>query len=346
MPIIACCKFTKLPCLLQDFYGITGLSLTNSDIFVQELNMKTQMNHIFSHIVLIASICISLLLTSCEKNIDDGKIHIVATTGMIGDALQSSLDSHFVIHVLMKPGVDPHLYKATAGDISLLLNADVIVYNGLHLEGKMSEILSKLSTKKKVIAMSDHLPQYALRITDGAYDPHLWFNVALWNDALQGTLKTIARIYPAEIQSSKYRSDSHSHSLMQLHVWTDSMIASIPEKKRYLITAHDAFGYFGDAYDIKVVGLQGMSTLSDFGMNDLMSIGDLIVQRNISSIFVEKSIAPRSMEALMLNVTARGGSVAIGGNLYADALDSPITPAGTYIGMVQHNVNTIVQALK
>lgn len=308
--------------------------------------MKPIMNQMFARIALIVSVVFSFLISSCEKHIDDGKIHIVATTGIIGDALTSSLDSHFVIHVLMKPGVDPHLYKATAGDVSLLMNADVIIYNGLHLEGKMSEILSKLSAKKKVIAMSDHVPEHSLRIIDGAHDPHLWFNIALWHDALQGTLKKIAQFYPAEMQSSADISDSHAHALKELHAWTDSMIASIPEQRRYLITAHDAFGYFGDAYDINVIGLQGMSTLSDFGMNDLMSIGDLILRHSIRSIFVEMSIAPRSMEALMLNVTSRGGSVNIGGNLYADALDSPNTPAGTYIGMIKHNVNTIVKALK
>jgi manganese/zinc/iron transport system substrate-binding protein len=246
----------------------------------------------------------------------------------------------------MKPGVDPHLYKATAGDISLLLNADIIIYNGLHLEGKMSEVLKKLSAKKKVIAMSDQLPESTLRLIDGAHDPHLWFNVNLWNNALQGTLNKIAEYYPMEMQSCKGKSKAYSHSLIRLHAWTDSLIASIPEKRRYLITAHDAFGYFGDAYDIKVVGLQGMSTLSDFGMNDLMSIGNLILQQHIRSIFVEMSIAPRSMEALILNVTSRGGSVKIGGNLYADALDASNTKAGTYIGMVKHNVNTIVKALK
>lgn len=277
---------------------------------------------------------------------DDGKIHIVATTGIIGDVLQSSLDSNFVIHVLMKPGVDPHLYKATAGDISLLMNADIIIYNGLHLEGKMSEVLEKLSAKKKVIAMSDQLPEQSLHITDGAHDPHLWFDVRLWHDALQGTLKQIAKYYPAESKASAVKSDAYALKLKTIHAWTDSMIASIPEQRRYLITAHDAFGYFGDAYDIKVVGLQGMSTLSDFGMNDLMSIGNLILQKEIRSIFVEMSIAPRSMQALMLNVTSRGGKVSIGGNLYADALDSPDTKAGTYLGMITHNVTTIVKALK
>ena len=304
------------------------------------------MNHLIHRILILCSAFLCLISSSCMQNNDDGKIHIVATTGIIGDVLQSSLDSNFVIHVLMKPGVDPHLYKATAGDISLLMNADIIIYNGLHLEGKMSEVLEKLSVKKKVIAMSDELPEYSLRIMDGAHDPHLWFDVKLWHDALQGTLKQVGKYYPAESQSSVIKSNAYLMKLNTLHTWTDSMIASIPEQRRYLITAHDAFGYFGDAYDIKVVGLQGMSTLSDFGMNDLMSIGNLILQKEIRSIFVEMSIAPRSMQALMLNVTSRGGEVNIGGNLYADALDSPNAKAGTYIGMITHNVTTIVKALK
>ena len=159
-------------------------------------------------------------------------------------------------------------------------------------------------------------------------------------------MKTIAKYYPAESQSSTEKADEYARKLQTLHSWTDSLITTIPEQRRYLITAHDAFGYFGDAYEIKVVGLQGMSTLSDFGMNDLMSIGNLILQKKIRSIFVEMSIAPRSMEALMLNVTSRGGSVNIGGNLYADALDASNTNGGTYIGIIKHNVNTIVKALK
>lgn len=304
------------------------------------------MNHFSHRMLFLFMACICLLCASCEQKMDDGKIHIVATTGIIGDVLQSSLDSNFVIHVLMKPGVDPHLYKATAGDISLLMNADIIIHNGLHLEGKMSEVLAKLSAKKKVIAMSDQLPKHALRITDGAHDPHLWFDVKLWHDALQGTLKQIRKYYPAESELSIVKSESYSMKLRTLHAWADSMIAIIPEQRRYLITAHDAFGYFGDAYDIKVVGLQGMSTLSDFGMNDLMSIGNLILKHEIRSIFVEMSIAPRSMQALMLNVTSRGGTVNIGGNLYADALDSPTSKAGTYHGMITHNITTIVKALK
>jgi manganese/zinc/iron transport system substrate-binding protein len=304
------------------------------------------MKPLIRNIYIICFALFAFIGIGCNKSYDDGRIHIVATTGIIGDVLEASLDSNFVIHALMKPGVDPHLYKATAGDISLLLNADIIVFNGLHLEGKMSEVLAKLSAKKKVIAMSDQLPKKVLRWTDGAYDPHLWFNVGIWHDALRGTLQQIERYYPVQMSSSKKKADIYAQTLLQLHAWIDSSIATIPEKRRYLITAHDAFGYFGDAYDIRVIGLQGMSTLSDFGMNDLMSIGNLILEQEIRSIFVEMSIAPRSMEALMLNVTSRGGNVRIGGDLYADALDAKNTKAGTYIGMIRHNVNTIVQALK
>ena len=288
----------------------------------------------------------ALLLMNCSAKHTDGKIRIVATTGMIGDVLASCLDTQAIVQVLMKPGVDPHLYKATAGDVSLLLNADIIVHNGLHLEGKMGEVLKKLSAKKVVIAMSDQVSTHQLRMIDGAYDPHLWFDVALWTSSLQGVLKHIKRHYPVLIECNADRIVNYVQKLHALDRHVESTIAMIPKKRRILITAHDAFGYFGRAYDIKVIGLQGMSTLSDFGMNDLMRIGNLIIQNNVRSIFVEMSIAPRSMEALLHNVRTRGGNVSIGGNLYADALDSPNTKAGTYIGMFEHNVLTIQKALK
>lgn len=299
------------------------------------------------HMLAITLMCIlALLIQGCGTHRQSNKIRILATTGIIGDVLRSSLDSNFEIDILMKPGVDPHLYKATAGDVSRMLNADIIVHNGLHLEGKMSEVLHKLSAKKTVIAMSDQLPQHSLRIVDGAHDPHLWFDIELWRLALKGTLATIERFYPVQCKSGKGKQAAYDNRLRNAHHLTDSLIECIPQHRRYLITAHDAFGYFGEAYDIRVIGLQGMSTLSDFGMNDLMKIGELILHNQIRSVFVEMSIAPRSMEALMLNVTSRGGTVSIGGHLYADALDSPEKQTGTYLGMIEHNVHTIVKALK
>ena len=315
--------------------------LTNSS------HIDAQMFRFFRHIIIgIITICCGLCLMNCTNEPKDGKIHIVATTGIIGDILSSSLDSHVVIDVLMKPGVDPHLYKATAGDVTLLLNADIIIHNGLHLEGKMGEVLHKLSEKKVVIAMSEQLPKHRLRFIDGAYDPHLWFDVELWTLALEGILKQIQQNYPKVIQDNAYRINQYVEKLHQLDHHVDSMISLIPKERRILITAHDAFGYFGNAYDIQVIGLQGMSTLSDFGMNDLMRIGDLIIDKKVRSIFVEKSIAPRSMEALLHNVQTRGGTVRIGGNLFADALDTPGTKAGTYIGMFEQNVTTIQKALQ
>ena len=302
--------------------------------------------HIRHSFMSLLALLFAMLLMNCSDKKPDDKIRIVATTGMIGDVLASCLDTQAIVQVLMKPGVDPHLYKATAGDVSLLLNADIIVHNGLHLEGKMGEVLKKLSSKKIVIAMSDQLPMHQLRKIDGAHDPHLWFDVALWTTSLQGVLKQIKRHYPALIEHSTVRISNYVQKLHALDRHVDSTISIIPKKRRILITAHDAFGYFGRAYDIQVIGLQGMSTLSDFGMNDLMRIGDLIIQNNVKSIFVEMSIAPRSMEALLHNVHSRGGAVNIGGNLYADALDSPNTKAGTYIGMFEHNVSTIKKALQ
>ena len=287
------------------------------------------------------------MLFSCETKRKDGKVHIVATTGIIADVLRSSLDSSVSVDALMGPGVDPHLYKATARDITTLLQADIIVCNGLHLEGKMSEILKKVGKTKTVLSMSDYIPeQQLLVVNNGVHDPHCWFNVSIWNKALQGVLKAIADKYPAIIEQSKQQSEKYRIQLDSLHEFAKRSIAGIPQKKRFLITAHDAFGYFGKAYGISVVGLQGISTLSEYGVQDVNRISSLIVKNQIPAIFVETSLSPRSMEALLINVKAMNGQVAIGGNLYTDALGASHERAGTYIGMIQHNVKTIIQSLR
>ncbi|ABG59291.1 metal ABC transporter solute-binding protein, Zn/Mn family [Cytophaga hutchinsonii] len=298
--------------------------------------------------------CLFAFLLSCsggsDKTASDTqKPVIVTTTGMIGDAVKNLVGDRAEVIPLMGPGVDPHLYKATQGDLERLQNADVIVYNGIHLEGKMSEILEKLASKKVVIAMSDGISTNKLRLLDAGskvYDPHIWFDVALWKDAVAALAKTLAEKQPALEETISKNSIVYLMQLDSLHQDVKKQMAEIPKAQRVLITAHDAFGYFGLAYDTEVKGLQGISTVSDFGLNDVTQLVNLIVERKIKSVFVETSVSDQSIKAVLDGCRQKGHNIAIGGTLFSDAMGAAGTPEVTYEGMVRKNVATIVAALK
>jgi manganese/zinc/iron transport system substrate-binding protein len=302
----------------------------------------------------ILYLCLITLLLSCSSGSDtitskSHKLVIVTTTGMIGDAVKNLVGDSAEVISLMGPGVDPHLYKATQGDLERLQQADVIVYNGIHLEGKMSEILEKLAAKKIVIAMGDGIPKDKLRLLDAnaqVYDPHIWFDVALWKEAVAAMAQTLSTKQPLLATTINKNSIVYSAQLDRLHLEVKANMVNIPKAQRVLITAHDAFGYFGLAYDTEVKGLQGISTVSDFGLNDITQLVDLIVQRKIKSVFVETSVSDQSIKAVLDGCRQRGHNIAIGGTLFSDAMGAANTPEGTYQGMVRKNVATIVAALK
>jgi manganese/zinc/iron transport system substrate-binding protein len=292
-----------------------------------------------------------ILISGCgDKNEKTGneKLQIVTTTGMIADAVLNIAGDKVEITALMGPGVDPHLYKATQGDVSRLKNASLIFYNGLHLEGKMSDILSRLD-KNKVIPVSRHIEEARLRKSvqfADSHDPHIWFNVKLWMEAVREISAELQKTDTANAAFYKKNAEAYLLKLDSLDAWTRSEIQSIPREGRILITAHDAFGYFGDAYDIEVKGLQGISTLSEFGLNDVTELVNLIVSRKVKAVFVESSVPKKSIEAVVAGCRNRGHEVKIGGTLYSDAMGAAGTSEGTYVGMVRANVNTIVKALK
>lgn len=286
---------------------------------------------------------------SKEQSDKSGKIRIVTTVGMIKDAVENIAGDKAQVIALMGPGVDPHLYKATQGDLDKLTGADIIFYNGLHLEGKMGEVLEKLGHTKPVIAVSSDIPDSLLRSVpgfQGTHDPHIWFDVKLWEEAVKavsGFLQEYdsanAELYAANSQRYLIRMDS-------LHESVRKRIQEVPEGQRVLITAHDAFGYFGDAYGIEVRGLQGISTVSEFGLRDVTELVNFIISRKIKAIFVETSVSEKSINAVVEGCRQKGWNVKIGGSLYSDAMGADGTPEGTYLGMVSKNVNTIVTALK
>ncbi|WEK56379.1 MAG: zinc ABC transporter substrate-binding protein [Candidatus Cohnella colombiensis] len=277
----------------------------------------------------------------------DGKLHITATIGMITDVVEQIGGNRVSVIGLMGPGVDPHLYKASQGDIAKLDEAELIFYGGLHLEGKMTEIFHMLSRKKPVVAVTNAIPEDQLRtLTEGVHDPHVWFDVKKWMSASEVIRDTLITEDPIHETEYRERADAYLKKLQELDQYARDQIASIPLSGRVLVTAHDAFGYFGDAYNIEVVGLQGISTASEYGSKDVTSLRDMIVERKIKAVFVESSVPKKSIEAVIEGAAQKGHKVVIGGELFSDAMGKAGTDEGTYIGMVKHNVDTIVAALK
>lgn len=273
-------------------------------------------------------------------------LNIVTTTGMIADIVKNIGGDQVTVRALMASGVDPHLYRATQGDVRRLLDADIIFYNGLHLEGKMQDIFEKLEKKQAVFAVSESIPESRLRYYDQATDPHIWFSVQLWLQAAHQVLEKLQAQDPAHKAEYAANAERYFAELESLDIWVVQQIALIPESQRVLVTAHDAFGYFGDAYGMEVRGLQGVSTATEFGLHDLKVLKDLIVERKIKAVFVESSVPKKFIESLVAGVQQSGHDLKIGGELYSDAMGLAGTPEGTYIGMFKANVTTIVNALK
>jgi len=275
---------------------------------------------------------------------------VVCTTGIIADACQELLrgvDSIEVI-ALMGPGVDPHLYKATQGDIKKLMRADLIVYNGLHLEGKMTDLFDKMDNRNKLAAAEAIPAERLINNSDfvGANDPHVWFDAQLWQIVVKAMAEKLIEQYPEWKEKVNSNTENYLVQLEALDKEVKSRILEIPKNQRTLITAHDAFKYYGLQYGIEVRGLQGISTTSEYGIRDVSDLAQYVYKNEIKSIFVESSIPKRAIKAVQSAVENLGGEVSLGGELYSDALGTAGGPAGTYIGMVLTNTETIVSALK
>lgn len=306
----------------------------------------------FSKILLLLVIA-GTLLGSCsgkrESFANNKKIRIVTTTGMIQDAVEHVTGDKAEVLALMGPGVDPHLYKATQGDLEKLTSADIVFYNGLHLEGKMGEVFEKLGRLKPVIAVSKDIPESRLRTIPGfagTHDPHIWFDVNLWKEAVKAVTAFMIEHDSASADVYTRNANAYLQQMDSLHTSIKAQLQEIPAEQRVLITAHDAFGYFGDAYGIEVRGLQGISTVSEFGLKDVTDLVNFIISRKIKAIFVETSVSQKSINAVVEGCNQKGWQVKIGGSLYSDAMGAAGTPSGNYLGMVSANVNTIVTALK
>lgn len=277
----------------------------------------------------------------------DERLNVVCTTGMVADLARHIGGDRIAVVGMMGPGVDPHYYKASQGDLAKLTDADLILFNGLFLEGKLEDIFAKMA--QPVLAVAEQIPAERLLRPpefEGNFDPHIWFDVALWAQTIEPVVAQLSAIDPDGAAVYRQNGDRYRARLDSLHQWVGEQVELLPEASRVLITAHDAFGYFGRAYGVEVVGLQGISTVADYGVNDVTRLVDFIVEREVKAIFVESSVPARSIEAVREGCVQRGWQVAIGGTLYSDAMGAAGSGADTYVGMVETNVNTLVGALR
>jgi len=294
---------------------------------------------------------LSLLLFGCSADTtkEDREGVVVATTGQIADAIKAISGGHLQVSALMGPGVDPHLYKATQSDLSKLDKAEVIFYNGLHLEGQMLDIFEQMSKSKSVLAVGEALNKSDLLASDDdamLHDPHIWFDIELWKGVVQAIGTKLQEEYPEFKDDFVANEKEYLKQLDELQVYAKNRVNEIPEKQRILVTAHDAFNYFGRSQGFDVRGLQGLSTDSEYGVKDVQEMVNFLVANKIKAIFIESSVSDKAMKAVIEGAKEKGHDIVIGGELFSDAMGAEGTKEGTYIGMYQYNIDTIVDALK
>jgi manganese/zinc/iron transport system substrate-binding protein len=300
---------------------------------------------------LLLSICIpacSKAPTETAEALGVVPTRVVTTTGMIADLVRAIGGDRVKVTNLIGEGVDPHLYKPTRDDVAALLDADIIFYNGLHLEGRMGDVLKRAGADRPTIAVTERIPEELL-IHPGEEqthaDPHVWLAPSVWMLCGNTVFNALAEMRPTDRAAFQVNLETVRKSAEDLDALGTSAIGSIPPEKRLLITSHDAFNYFGRAFDIEVVGVQGISTDSEAGLADLEALVDLVVERGVPAVFVESSVPRRSIEALVEGTAARGHIITIGGELFSDSMGPSGTPEGTWRGMVHHNIRVVTEAL-
>ncbi len=307
--------------------------------------------HLTVLILLLAALvtgCATPIAAQRPEDLAARKLRIVATTGMVADAVRNVAGERAEVTALMGSGVDPHLYKASEGDLLRLGTADIVFYSGLHLEAKLADVLERMGDRVRARAVTDYMDHSRLSkpaAFEGQYDPHVWFDVALWAQTIDVIRDTLIEMDPGSAALYRANADAYHQQLRELDDYVRQQAARIPAAQRVLITAHDAFNYFGRAYGFEVRGLQGVSTATEAGTGDVQGLARFIAERQIRALFIESSVPVRNVEAVQAAVRARGFEVRIGGELFSDAMGSAGTVEGTYVGMVRHNIDTIVNAL-
>ena len=297
----------------------------------------------------ILYLLISLAIISCKNESEEsGKLKVVTTTSMLTDLVKNIGGDLIEVNGLMGAGVDPHLYKASEGDVNKLFQADVIFYNGLHLEGKLVDVFEKMAKTKLTVSLGGSLDKNELIGSEyfvSNYDPHVWFNIQFFKQFGDRVAETLAANDPVNAKKYQENTALYQDKLDALEIEVKAIIATLPKEKRILVTAHDAFNYFGKAYGFNVVGLQGLSTATEAGVQDVRRLSQFIIDNKVKAVFIESSVPRRTIEALQEAVLSKNHDVGIGGSLYSDALGNAGTIEGTYVGMFRANVKTIVEAL-
>lgn len=294
--------------------------------------------------LLMAGVLLALPLTAWAQE----RLKVVATTGMIADAARQIGGDEVEVKGLMGPGVDPHAYRQTRSDIVAMTRADLILWHGLYLEAQMDEFFHDLERKRPVVAVAEGVDKSKLRAHDSyadKFDPHVWMTPELWRDVVVEVHKALTDVRPEAADVFAANAEKHLADLERLSTYAANTLSQVPPNNRVLLTAHDAFGYFGRSYGYEVLGIQGISTQSEAGLNRIGELVDLLVDRQITAVFVESSVSDRSIRALIEGAAARGHKVQVGGELYSDAMGEEGTYEGTYVGMLDHNITVIAGAL-
>lgn len=291
---------------------------------------------------------VGLVLALPLAALAEAPLKVVATTGMIADAARQVGGDEVEVKGLMGPGVDPHAYRQTRSDIVAMTRADLVLWHGLYLEAQMEEFFHDLERKRKVVAVAEGIDKSKLRAHDDyadKFDPHVWMTPDLWRDVVIEVRDALTETRPEAADIFAANADAHLADLDRLADYADAVLTTVPENNRVLVTAHDAFGYFGGSYGFEVLGIQGISTQSEAGLNRIGELVDLLVDRKITAVFVESSVSDRSIRALIEGAAAKGHEVKVGGELFSDAMGSEGTYEGTYVGMLDHNLTVIAGAL-
>lgn len=301
---------------------------------------------VLAGLIMLVSAILSACSNEASSDRDPNKIHVVTTIAQIAEPMKIIGGEHVQVTSLMGSGVDPHLYQATTGDISKLDQGDIILYSGLHLEANMLKAFDELGKSKPVVAISEQIDsEKLLKDENGAVDPHVWFDIDLWKEALHAATEELIAFAPQYEADFTANQEQYFSALDQLKETSMAKLNEIPEEQRVLVTAHDAFGYFGRLMGIEVIGLQGLSTESEIGLTDIEETIDILQQYQVPAVFIESSINPDSIQAVIEGANKGGLDVQLGGELFSDAMGEESTDEGTYIGMYTHNVETIYKAL-
>lgn len=298
--------------------------------------------------VTLVSGLLTSLIGAAVVSADEPRLQLVATTAMVADTVRQVGGEAVEVKGLLGPGVDPHLYRQTRSDVTAMSRADAVFWNGLRLEAQLETFLERLAQRRPVVAVAEAVPE-AKRLADEDYpdqpDPHVWMDPSRWRYVVEAVRDALTQLKPESEDAFKERAERYLAELEALDAYARRVLASVPERHRVLVTAHDAFGYFGDAYDFEVIGIQGFSTESEAGLSRIESLVALLVEQDIGAVFVETSVSDRNARALIEGAAARGHEVRIGGELYSDSMGPVGQYEGTWLGMIDHNVSVIARSL-